>query len=395
MAKEKKEKVVRRSIDMDAVVAAKYAKKNHNPVKIIFKVLFYLVLVLLLAAAGYIGYYSITAMNRIDDDRVLAVAGEPAVKMAELKKTYTIATQNIGFGAYSPNFTFFMDNGEKARAESEKMVRDNTKRFTDTIAEYNPDIVLVQEVDTKATRSWNVNQYELLQNTFSDCNSSFAQNAHFGYLLYPFNEPMGAVESGIATFSKISMPASTRISVPVSDGYKQFMDLDRCFTKSRIVVENGTDLVVYNVHFSAYGAEASVRSNQFSKLINDMTKEMEDGNFCIAGGDFNADFTGTSATDLNAAGVTKPEWAQPLAVTTLPQGITKVTNYSGKETVATCRNADIPLSEKSFLVILDGFIVSKDVEVVSVENVDTKFAYSDHNPVVMKFKLNGEEFSID
>ena len=67
------------------------------------------------------------------------------------------------------------------------------------------------------------------------------------------------------------------------------MDLDRCFTKSRIVVENGTDLVVYNVHFSAYGAEASVRSNQFSKLINDMAKEMEDGNFCIAGGDFNAE----------------------------------------------------------------------------------------------------------
>ena len=37
--------------------------------------------------------------------------------------------------------------------------------------------------------------------------------------------------------------------------------------------------------------------------------------------------------------------------------------------------------------MLDGFIVSKIVDVIMVENVDTNFEYSDHNPVYMKFVL--------
>ncbi|MCR0381733.1 hypothetical protein MKC91_02965 [[Clostridium] innocuum] len=40
----------------------------------------------------------------------------------------------------------------------------------------------------------------------------------------------------------------------------------------------------------------------------------------------------------------------------------------------------------NYTVILDGFIVSDNVEAVA-ENMDTDFAYSDHNPVKMTFTL--------
>ena len=43
--------------------------------------------------------------------------------------------------------------------------------------------------------------------------------------------------------------------------------------------------------------------------------------------------------------------------------------------------------EGNFTIIVDGFIVSDNVTVTSLENVVTGFVYSDHNPVVMKFKL--------
>ena len=42
---------------------------------------------------------------------------------------------------------------------------------------------------------------------------------------------------------------------------------------------------------------------------------------------------------------------------------------------------------KTFVVIVDGFIVSDNVEVVDCQQVDEGFAASDHNPVVMTFKL--------
>ena len=55
--------------------------------------------------------------------------------------------------------------------------------------------------------------------------------------------------------------------------------------------------------------------------------------------------------------------------------------------ISSARNVDIPYSEKSFTVTVDGFIISDNVECTYVQNIDTGFAYSDHNPVVMKFIL--------
>jgi endonuclease/exonuclease/phosphatase family metal-dependent hydrolase len=42
---------------------------------------------------------------------------------------------------------------------------------------------------------------------------------------------------------------------------------------------------------------------------------------------------------------------------------------------------------KTFVIVIDGFFVSPDVEVVSVKNHDTGFMYSDHNPVTIEFRL--------
>ena len=54
---------------------------------------------------------------------------------------------------------------------------------------------------------------------------------------------------------------------------------------------------------------------------------------------------------------------------------------------ATTRYTDIPYSEDSFTVILDGFLVSDNVTCSYVQNIDTAYRYTDHNPVVMKFTL--------
>ncbi len=56
---------------------------------------------------------------------------------------------------------------------------------------------------------------------------------------------------------------------------------------------------------------------------------------------------------------------------------------------ATCRGADIPYKEGvNYSTVIDGFIVSDNVSVISEATVDTAYAYSDHNPVKITFKLN-------
>ena len=42
---------------------------------------------------------------------------------------------------------------------------------------------------------------------------------------------------------------------------------------------------------------------------------------------------------------------------------------------------------QTFVSIVDGFVVSDDVEVREITTLDNGFAYSDHNPVLLSFSL--------
>ena len=153
-------------------------------------------------------------------------------------------------------------------------------------------------------------------------------------------------------------------------------------------MENGRELVLYNVHLSAYGGSDEIRAAQMNMLFSDMLEEYRAGNYCVCGGDFNHDFTGDSTQRLNGGETAEFGWAQPFPIDMLPKGLIRCTDYTCGEQRPTCRNCDIPYEEGNFTIIVDGFIVSDNVTVTFLENVQTGFTYSDHNPVVMRFTLN-------
>ena len=52
------------------------------------------------------------------------------------------------------------------------------------------------------------------------------------------------------------------------------------------------------------------------------------------------------------------------------------------------RNTDEPYNpDTTFVCMLDGFIISDNIQMLSYEVKDTGYAYSDHKPVFMQFKL--------
>ena len=57
-----------------------------------------------------------------------------------------------------------------------------------------------------------------------------------------------------------------------------------------------------------------------------------------------------------------------------------------EEDVEIC--ADAPYHEGQYVLTVDGFVVSDNVTVEQVVVEDTGFAWSDHNPVSMRFVLN-------
>jgi hypothetical protein len=106
----------------------------------------------------------------------------------------------------------------------------------------------------------------------------------------------------------------------------------------------------------------------------------------ICGGDFNHDLVADdSLTDVES-------WAYPFPRSYIPEGLHMCLDYLTNEEKAalapTCRSAETEMKPDMETYVLDGFIISDNVEQVSYETVDTGFEYSDHNPVRLVFKLN-------
>lgn len=346
-----------------------------------------LLLVILIVVSSYLAYVILT-YDRIEDNLALQPEGEGISDALKLGTEYTIVTQNLGFGAYTRDFTFFMDGGKESRAESKDSVINCINAGIDTVMGFNPDFILFQEVDLDSTRSYHVNQYDILSTSFNTYSRVKAVNYDSAYLMYPILEPHGASYSSMATFSKYNITSSLRRSFPISTSLSKFLDLDRCYSVSRIAVEGGKELVIYNVHSSAYGGSDEIRTAQMTMLMNDMKAEYDKGNYVVCGGDFNHDFTGDSTQKLNGGmGTLDFGWAQPFPEELIPEGFSRAISYKNGECNPTCRDCDIPYEEGNFTIIVDGFIISDNVKCVEVENIVTGFEYSDHNPVVLKFIL--------
>ncbi len=351
------------------------------------------VLLLALVVGGYMAYMQIQ-YYRIEDNQMIATENNREEKLKS-GTSYTLMTYNIGFGAYSDDYTFFMDTGEmkdgtktagrSARGKSKEEVLANTEGSIGLLEGEGPDFIFVQEADEKADRSYGINQMELLKEAFSDYASAFACNFHSAYLFYPFHEPHGSVQAGMLTLGKYRISESVRRQFPVDNSFiTKFTDLDRCFMVSRVPLENGKELLLINLHLSAYDEGGKIRAKQLALLNQVFEEERGKGNYVIAGGDFNHDIAGSIESFPTEQKV--PGWVFELDDSQLADGYHFVKADNAAE-VPTCRGADVPYEKGvTYTVIVDGFIVSDGIT-ARAENLDGGFRYSDHNPVKLTFEL--------
>lgn len=348
----------------------------------------------------FIGAYVIymqTHYYRIKDYQPLSIRQKlNHSNKLQTNTTYSAATYNVGFGAYNQKFSFFMDTGKMkdgtktqgkyGKAENEAAVLQNTNGEINTMKKINADFMLFQEIDVDSSRSYHVNQVKKMSQNFANYEEIFANNFHSPYLLYPLNDPHGAVQSGLLSLSKYPVEQATRRKYPVSTSFiTKFTDLDRCFTVMKIPVTNGHKLILINSHMSAYDKGGKMRVKQLKLLNSVMESEYKKGNYVIVSGDFNHTFGRKMLTHFKSQQET-PDWVSVLSSKDLAPDI-RMVHAKNENTVPTCRGTDIPYQKgKTYTTVIDGFLVSKNVQATS-ENINTEFAYADHNPVKLSFKL--------
>ena len=380
--------------------------------KIIKKVLICLLctlLVVIIIAGGYVGYILIS-YHRLGDMQ-LDITKNSNLESVNINEEYSITTYNIGFGAYSQDYTFFLDTGydidgsetvgKSGKANSKDEVLFNTNGSINTMKELNSDFILLQEVDIKSTRSYKVNQNQMFLDSFNTYDNAFACNFDSAFLPYPLHDMHGKSLAGLSTFSKYKIQNAFRKEYTISDSLSKFFDLDRCFSVQTIKVSNGKNLYIVNSHMSAYDKGGVIREKQIKEL-NDFLNSKKD-EYVIVGGDFNHDlltnnpefeYTSTNKPFDNV--LKDPDWVAAYFTDDKKSPLSNGYKVVASDNVPTCRNNDIKWDPTlTYKCVVDGFIVSNNIEIINHYNVLTKngnlnidgFAYSDHQPAYMSFKL--------
>jgi len=152
------------------------------------------------------------------------------------------------------------------------------------------------------------------------------------------------------------------------------------------VAGSDKELVIVNVHLEAYDSGEG-KEAQTKMLAELLKKEQEAGNYVIAGGDFNQAFSNVDISDYPLQ--RDDLWAPGLIDTeAFGEHLSCLTDPANP----TCRSLDQPLdtyegSDFQYYVI-DGFIVSDNVTVESLETLNEGFKNTDHNPLKLVVKLD-------
>ena len=300
--------------------------------------------------------------------------------------TLSIITWNIGYAGLGDEMDFFYDGGEQVRTTNENTRKNLSEISNFLINTSKPDFILLQEVDKKAKRTFFIDETKHLAELFKDFSLFFAPNYKVRFVPLPATSPMGFVHSGLLSISKPNPTKSVRLDLPGEYSWpmKVFM-LDRCILLNRYPLNNGKEFVLLNIHNSAFD-DGSLKKQEMDFIRNLVIKEYEKGNYIAAGGDWNQNPPGLADSKFS-----KPEGYENFLLTGIDANfLPEQWQWCFGNEVPTNRSLRTAFNKKtSGTTVLDFFLLSPNIEIVSVKTHDLAFQNSDHNPVRIKFVIKG------
>ena len=296
----------------------------------------------------------------------------------------TVLSFNIGYAGLGQESDFFMDGGRTTRPDSAKTVEKNLDGILEILKSYAPDAALLQETDVSSKRTYDIDERARLSNAFAG-EAAFVPNYVCDYVPFPLPDTIGRVESGLLTLSRFSSVEQTRIALPVPFQWPiRVANLKRCLLLTRIPLAGmDAELVLINLHLEAYD-DGEGKAAQTAALTSFLEQEYAKGNYVIAGGDFNQTFPG----GLDKYPIKNDQLWTPgmLDDSMLPDGW----HFAYDTSVPSCRLDNQPYdaeSEATQHYVIDGFILSPNVELTGVQTQNDGFRFSDHNPVLLSIRL--------
>lgn len=331
-----------------------------------------ILLALIAAFAVYVGVFLVAnhaiAGSARDVQRV-ARDGLPTAG-----RTLDVLTWNLGYAGLGAESDFVADGGAHTFPPSRAIVRRNADAIAAQLGKENADIILNEEMARGGPVNFHIDLKKRVDGVFANRERIFYADFKTRLMPWPLH-----MEHGQAIYSRVAVESTDLVPLPAEDSGIMGVRRRYAATVARLPMQGGGGWTVASVHLAAFDENAEVRMRQLSELLAWAQGEYAKGRHVVLGGDWNL-----RLGETNFPHTTEQKylfWVFPFPQVALPEGWRIAADFS-KPTVRT--NQKPFVRGENYMTVIDGFIVSPNVNIDNVEGVDLNFAHSDHNPVRLR-----------
>lgn len=324
-----------------------------------------LALVLLLIFVAIIGFYFWASSARYSSNEALYTIYTSSNPSEFEKDTFSIMTFNIGYLSGMTN--------NIAVDRSKELFDDNAFSLIQLLKKNSVDILATQEIDFGSSRSFEVDQHQLI---LEEGNFDFGAKAvnwdkrYVPYPYWPIHQQFGKILSGQALASKFPILTNEVeiLDKPVDQPfyYKDFY-LDRLIQTIRLSI-NGRELTILNIHLEAFSEKT--REIHLERVFEKFKTYAMQGPTILLG-----DFNESILPLVNSKML--PFYNQAIFDSAISL------DYINKEPFEHFTfSAELPEVKIDYIFYSSNFIEMLDAKTITETNL-----LSDHLPVMMRFKF--------
>lgn len=216
-------------------------------------------------------------------ERYRASAPSPAPAPAG---SIRVMTWNVKYGG--ARLRFFFECGGTRTLLTEDEVRGNVAAVAERIRAWGPDIVLLQEVDTR--RSKRAAYLDEVQMILDGAGLNWGAYAADWRADFVPSDGIGPVDSGNAVLSRWPIAEARRIALALSDRQdvlERYFYIKHNALEVRVEVPGLGDLWVVNVHAESF-AEMGTKQRHLDQFTAILAGHAAQGHRLVGGGDLNA-----------------------------------------------------------------------------------------------------------
>lgn len=196
---------------------------------------------------------------------------------------------------------FFYDGGDAVSVDR-SVVEDHLDRIAEVIRRFDPDVVLLQEVDRRSRRTARIDEHaELLLRTPYPCHVS-APYFRVPYVPHPPHEHLGRVDMHLSVFSRFRIEPAVRHQLPLlkESWLRRQFNLRRALLEVPLPLQDGGRLLVFNSHLSAFSRGDGTLGRQVAVIDRRLAQAEREGDPWVLGADFNTLPPGDDPTRLGS-----------------------------------------------------------------------------------------------